>query len=172
MLGRNASCFHFYAYFACLASLMLALCLVASPAAAQNKGQGQGQSQQMKDAQNRMKQNRQKLNEVRKKVMKDNPELQQRRQNLQELQREKMKEYAGENATRKEKFRAMMKVRQDKEVQKKIGNFRKDLLKEMKSVDPKTEQYLQDLKSAAQEMKSLKRKKQQQGLGQQKKQQQ
>jgi membrane-bound lytic murein transglycosylase len=170
MPRRTASYSKVGAYFACLAGLLLTVCLIASPAAAQDKGQGKSQSKQMQDAKQRMKESRQKLKEVRQKVMKDNPELQQRRKSIQELQRQKMQEYAGENATRKEKFQAMMKVRRDKEVREKIRGFRDDLIKQMEDVDPKTKQYLQELKSAAKDMQKLKKQQQQQGLGQQKKQ--
>jgi hypothetical protein len=172
MPRSNASYSKVSAYLACLAGLILAACLIASPAAAQNKGQGKGQSKQMQDAQQRMKESRQKLKEIRKKVMKDNPELQQRRKSIQELQRKKMQEYAGENATRKEKFQAMMKVRRDKEVREKIGSFRDELINQMEQEDPKTKQYLQELKSAAKEMRNLKQQQQrQQSPGQQKKKQ-
>jgi Na+-transporting NADH:ubiquinone oxidoreductase subunit NqrC len=152
-----------YTLFALLAMVLMSVCLVAGVATAQKKGQGKDRSQQMQNVRQKMKNNRSKLKKIQQKVMQDNPELQQRGRDLQKMQRRKMREYAGKNATRKESFEAMMKARQDKEVQEKMGKFRKDLVEKMKQEDPKTEQYIQEIQSAARKMRNLKQQGSQQG---------
>lgn len=150
-----------------VAGFLVSFLFVAGPAAAKDKGQGkaegQGKAQQMQDVRQRMKDTRTKLNAIQQKVMQDNPDLQTRGQELQKMQRRKMMEYAGKDASRKEKFQALMKVRQDKEVQEKMGKFREDLVEKMKQEDPKTEQYIQEMQSAARKMQSLNQQRSQQG---------
>jgi hypothetical protein len=166
MLKKNNRKLNGSSLFTLLAMLLMSVCLVAGVATAQKKGQGKDQAQQMQDVRQKMKNNRSKLKKIQQKVIQDNPDLQKRGQELQKMQRRKMKDYAGKDATRKERFQALMKVRQDKEVQKKMGKFREDLVEKMKQEDPKTEQYIQEIQSAARKMRNLKQQGSQQGRGQ------
>jgi hypothetical protein len=163
MLGKNNRKSNGYSLFTLLAMALMSVCLVAGGATAQKKGQGKDRPQQMQDVRQKMKNNRSKLKKIQQKVIQDNPDLQKRGQELQKMQRRKMKEYAGKGANRKEKFQALMKVRQDKEVQEKMGEFREDLVEKMKQEDPKTETYIQEMQSAARKMRSLKQQGSQQG---------
>ena len=158
-LKKSKGCF----FFVLLAMVLMSVCLVAGVATAQKKGKGKDQAQQMQNVRQEMKNTRSKLKKIEQKVMQDNPDLQKRGQELQKMQRRKMMEYAGKDASRKEKFQALMKVRQDKEVQEKMGKFREDLVEKMKQEDPKTEQYIQEMQSAARKMQSLNQQRSQQG---------
>jgi len=163
MLRENFRKLKTCSFFAIFVTVLMSACLVAGLATAQEKGQGKDQAQQMQNVRKKMKNNRSKLKQIQQEVMQDNPDLQKRGQELQKMQRRKMMEYAGKNATREERFQALMKVRQDEEVQEKMGQFREDLVEKMQQENPKTEQYIQEMQSAAQEMRSLNQQRSPQG---------
>jgi len=129
---------------------LLAVCLLGglNAAVAQDKGADSAQKQELQQAQQQAEQATAKLREIQKVVVKNDSALEKEQQDLMALQQKKMEQYTSENATKREKIMALLKVRRDKELQQKRQAFNEKLVKAMKKEDPKTEDYIADLRNA------------------------
>lgn len=149
---------------------LIALCLIAfgfSQASAQQEGAGDAQqNKELQEAKQKAQKYSEKLREIQKAAMEKNPELKKQREELKNLQKEKMNEIVSENATRMEKLKARMKLRQDKELQEKRKSLQEDFLEAMKKEDPKTQDYLDEFSNARKKIRKINQQRQQQGQGQ------
>jgi hypothetical protein len=144
-----------------MAVLMISLVLAAGQSAAQDKGSG-GSGGEMQQARKEAEKYSQKLKNIQKDALKNNPGLKKQREELRNLHRQKLDEMVSENATRREKMKAYMKLRQDKELRQKKQQYRKDMKEAMQKEDPKTEEYIKKFRDARRKM----RQQQRQGAGQ------
>ena len=119
----------------------------------QNK-QGQ-QSRELTQVKQQAKEYAQKLKEIQKSAMENNPDLKKKRNEYQELQKKKMKNKVSENATRTEKMKAQMELRQDKELQQKRKDLQQDFLEAMKNENPNTQKYLDKLTEARRKIQKM-----------------
>ena len=147
-----------------LATLLLLLFAVGQAVAEQKADQPQP-DQKLQEAKQKAKKYSEKLRSIQKTVMEKNPELRKKREELRQMQKDKMDDLVSENATRKEKIRAVMQLRQDQELMEKRKSLQKDFLKAMKQEDPKTKDYLDKLDEARKTMRRINQKRK--GSGQQ-----
>lgn len=155
---------------------LAALCMFVfafSQASAQNKSADQAQqtqqaqqSQELQKAKQKAQKYSQKLRKIQKTAMENNPDLKKKRDELQNMQEKKMKEMVSDNATRMEKLKARMKLRQDKELQQKRQSLQKDFLDAMKKEDPKTQEYLDKFSNARKKIRKIQQQKRQRQQGQ------
>jgi len=139
---------------------------------AEQKAQQSQQSQELQKAKQNAQKYSQKLQEIQKAAMENNPDLKKKRDELQKMQQNKMEEMVSDNATRMEKLKARMKLRQDKELQNKRKSLQEDFLEAMKKEDPKTEDYLDKFNQARKKIQQMNQQRQQGQGGMQKQQQQ
>jgi hypothetical protein len=141
---------------ASLAVFVLLLVTMAQ-APADNATQQAQPEQKLNQAKEKANKYSQKLREIQKAAMEKNPELEKKREELRALQKKKMDELVSENATRKEKIKAIMRLRQDQELMQKRKSLQKDFLKAMEKEDPKTKEYLDKLSEARKTMRRINR---------------
>ncbi|MEF8824209.1 MAG: hypothetical protein V5B78_11480 [Desulfohalobiaceae bacterium] len=146
-MGKRTAC-------AALATLLVLVFAVGQAVAEQKANQPQS-DQKLQEAKQKAKNYSEKLRNIQKSVMEKNPELKERREELRQMQKNKMNDLVSENATRKEKVKAVMQLRQDQELMKKRKSLQKDFLKAMKKEDPKTQEYLDKLDEARKTMRRI-----------------
>lgn len=152
MQNEKKSYFYFRVRLVTLAIFLASLFLVAGQTMAEQKGPNM-QQKEMQQAQKEAQKYSKKLENIQKKVLENNPKLKKQLDDLKKLQKQKLDKMVSENATRKEKMKAYIKLRQDKELQQKKKQYRKDILEAMKKEDPKTEEYIQKLQDARQKLR-------------------
>lgn len=142
-----------------LASLAVLVLLfaAASQAPAEEEAKQSQSNQELNQAKQKADKYSQKLRKIQQTVMEKNPELKKQRDEVRELQKEKMNDLVSENATRKERIKAIMRLRQDKELMQKRKSLQKDFLKAMEEEDPKTKEYLEKLSEARKTMRRINR---------------
>lgn len=124
-----------------------------------------GTNQKLQQAQQKSQEASSKLEEIQAVIMENNPELAKEREELMALQQEKLKEYTSEGASKQEQIMARLKVQRDEEFQQELQSFNKKLIKAMKKEDPKTEEYISELRSAQQTIMEIRRSQQGNGQG-------
>jgi hypothetical protein len=136
-------------------AVLLLFFLAAGQASAERNTEDSGSKQKLQEAKQQAEKYAQKLRDIQKKVMEKNPELEKRRNELQQMHKEKMNELVSENATRKERIQAIMRLRQDQELMEKRKSVQKDFLKAMQKEDSKTKEYLDKLGEARKTMRRI-----------------
>ncbi len=146
-MGRKTAC-------TAIATLLLLVFAVGQAVAEQKSDQPQP-DQKLQEAKQKAKKYSEKLRNIQQSVMEKNPELKERREELRQMQKNKMDDLVSENATRKEKVKAVMQLRQDQELMEKRKSVQKDFLKAMEKEDPKTQDYLDKLDEARKTMRRI-----------------
>lgn len=151
-----------------LGLIIIACFLIAAPqlAAQQNSEsqqqnlQGQ-QSQEVAQAKQQAKEYAQKLKEIQESAIENNPELKKKRQEFQDLQEKKIKEKVSDDASREEKIKAQMELRQDEELTQMREDLEQDFLEAMEDEDPDTQEYMEKLTNARKKIQQMNQKRHQ-----------
>jgi len=146
-----------------LGLITIACFLIAAPqlAAQQNSEsqqqnlQGQ-QSQEITQAKQQAKKYAQKLKKIQESAIENNPELKKKRQEYQDLQEKKIKEKVSDDASREEKIKAQMELRQDEELTQMREDLEQDFVEAMEDEDPDTQEYMDKLSNARKKIQQIK----------------
>ncbi len=154
----------FGAIFIVLAAFLMSSFLITGQISAEEKTTDKPQSAKEKTtdkSQNEMQNAREKaqkysnkLRDIQKQALENNPELKKQQNELRNLQKEKLEQMVPDNASKQDKVKAYRKLRQDKQLQERKKQFWQDMKGAMEKEDPKTEEYIKNLRHEIEKRKN------------------